>query len=96
MAQEEDGHGAGCSCMTPRMKTGEANVRALASEKLRRRARRAAGCRKMTRDRPMSMTNLGNGRKITSPKLLQVGGLQRKLGRKNSVSGQFAKVKDKK
>lgn len=72
MAQEGGDHGAGCSSTTPPTKTSGASAWECCMESFRRKARRAAGCPKMTRDRPMSTINPGNGKRITSPKLLQV------------------------
>jgi len=70
--QEQGAHGAGCSSTTPPMKTSEAGARVCFTETLRRRARRAAGCRRTTRGRLTSTTNPGSGKRSTSPKRLQV------------------------
>lgn len=73
-AGQEEGPGPRCSSTTPRTKTSGASVWAWCTERFTRRARRAANCRRTTRDRPMSTTNPGSGKRITSPKLSQVTG----------------------
>lgn len=70
--QEEDGREEDFSSMTLPMKMREDSVLVIYMENFRKMARRAAGCRKMMRDQLMNMTNPGNGKKTTSPKLLQV------------------------